>query len=222
MLQNFAERASLLDLALWSPTASASDYDALIQGALKAGVRAVCVPSSRVELAAAKLEDSTIKTVALVGFPLGNNDADVKRYEVEVAVDNGAREIEFVLNHAALKEGGASERLLLREMRDIVEAADERHVYLCMELPWLSKDEIVHACHLALDAGVTGISTATGFWPNLRVSATELKLLREATSAAFIIKAAPVPDEAAAKVLLESGANRIGVVFDPARKPSAA
>lgn len=211
VLKPSPDLASRLDLALWSPTASSTDYEALFQGAPKLGVRAVCIPSARVSQACARLEDTNVKIVVLTGFPLGNADPDANRFEAEAAIDNGAQEIETVLNYAALKENAKG---LLRELRDIVECAEERPVIIAAELAWLSNEEKVRLCHLALDAGITGISTGTGFWPNLHPDPEDIKLLREAASQKFVLKAAPITDEQAANAILAAGANRFGVVFD--------
>ena len=88
-------------------------------------VYGVCVASSRVELAASLLEDSDLKLTALVGTS-GNEDGDVKRYETEIAIDYGAQEIEVCLNVGRLKDG--DRKYVLRELRDVAEAADERIV----------------------------------------------------------------------------------------------
>ncbi len=176
------------------------------------GARAVCVPSGRVSLAYSRLEETAVKVIGLSGFPLGNQDADVKRFEAEVAVDNGAHEVEMTLNHTALKEGRSA--FLLRELRDVVEALDERPLIVAAEFPRLSESDIVQLCHICLDAGVVGISTGTGFWPQTRPGDALVKLAREATSPKFLIKIAPVTTEAQAAQMVGAGANRLGITFE--------
>ena len=73
----------------------------------------------------------------MVGFPFGAADADAKRYETEVAIDHGAQEIETVLNIGRLKDG--DHRYVLRELRDIAEAADERPVKVILEMSLLTR-----------------------------------------------------------------------------------
>ena len=109
----FARR---LESVLIAPEATRSDVAGACAEASRIGLAAVCIQSSRVAQAVALLEDTATKVVALVGFPWGAADADVKRYETEVALDHGAQEIEFFLNTGRLKDGEA--RYLLREMRD--------------------------------------------------------------------------------------------------------
>ena len=99
----------------------------------------VCVNGSRVAQACAFLDGSGVKVTTVVGFPLGAMDADAKRYETEVAIDNGAQEIDVVLNVGRLKDGDHS--FVLRELRDVVEAADERPVKVILETCYLTRQK---------------------------------------------------------------------------------
>src|SRR5258708_30777830 len=99
------ELAQRTELSLFRADATAKDVEKLCATAHNQKVYGVCVGGSRVELAASLLEDSELKVTALVGFPLGSADSDVKRYETEVAVDIGAQEIEMVINAGRLKDG---------------------------------------------------------------------------------------------------------------------
>ena len=206
-----AELANHLDVALWNPSATAGEIEALCAEARQLKVRAVCVNGSRVELAYARLEDSEVKAVALVGFPLGTMDADAKRFEAELAVDQGAHEVEIVLNPGLLKDGAHAR--LLRELRDVVEAADERPVCIALESSLLAREEIAIACQLILDSGAQSVATGTGFWPKVRGSPEEVKLLRELVGPKFGVKAAgDIPDRQTALTLLDAGATRLGIV----------
>jgi deoxyribose-phosphate aldolase len=212
-VQDFpSELAGRLELALWNPAATAGDFDRFCTGAINSKVRAVCVPSGRIARAVDRLEESAVKSIALIGFPLGNSDPDVKRFETEAAIDNGAQEIELVLNTGRLKEGDSAS--LLRELRDIVESADERPVCATIETSALKSDEITLVCHLLLDSGVTAVASSTGFWPGIKSDAAMIKLLRESTSPRFEIKAAPTAQEQEARAFIEAGATRLGVVLN--------
>jgi deoxyribose-phosphate aldolase len=149
--------------------------------------------------------------VALVGFPLGAMDPDAKRFELETAIDHGAQEIELVFNLGRLKDGDA--RYVLRELRDLAEAAEERPVCVALETARLTREEIVTACHLALDSGVTAVSNTTGFWGEAPPSMEEIRFLRETVGARFGLKAALIPDEAAAQAALQAGATRLGLRY---------
>jgi len=203
------ELAARVDAALWKPAATAGEIEAFCAAARERKLRALCVNGSRVALAYARLEDSGVHVVALIGFPLGEMDADAKRYETEVAVDHGAQEIEIVLNHGWLKDG--VHKPVLRELRDVVEAADERPVCAVIETTQLTRDEISAACHLILESGAKGVSTATDFWPDTHATEADVKLLRERLGPDFVVKAAGgICDAKTALALLAAGATRIG------------
>lgn len=204
-----------LDIALWKPAATAAEIQSLCAEARQQKLRAVCFNGSRVALAYAQLEDSGVKVVALVGFPLGAADADVKRYETEAAIDADAHEIEVVPNLGLLKDGQL--KYILRELRDMVEAADERPVCVALETALLTREEILRAAELIVESGAQAISTSTDFWPDSRVSADDVKLLRDAVGLKFIVKATGgIRDAQTALALLEAGASRIGLAYPAA------
>ena len=207
------EFASRVDAVLWKPSAIATEVTSVCAEARKYKFRAVCVNGSRIELAFAQLEDSGVQVVALIGFPLGAMDADAKRYETEVAIDHGAQEIEVVMNLGLLKDGAYKQ--VLRELRDVVEAADERPVCAVIEATQLTREEITLACKLILDSGAVAVSTGTDFWPDNHASEADVKLVREMAGPDFILKAAGgIRDAQTALALLDAGATRIGLT-DP-------
>jgi len=96
-------------------------------------------------------------------------------------------------------------------LRDVVEAADERPVCAVLETRALTRAEIAAACELISDAGVQAVSTGTDFWPDTRVTADDVKALREALDGKIIVKAAGnIRDTQTVLALLEAGATRIG------------
>jgi deoxyribose-phosphate aldolase len=204
-----AELAARLDGAFWKPAATPKEFAAFCAEARAKKLRAVTVNGSRVALAAAGLEDGAVQTVALIGFPLGTNDGDVKRYEAEVAVDFGAQELEIVLNLDHLKNG--KHDVALRELRDVIESADERHVCAVLETRALTRAEIASACAMLSEAGVQTVSTGTDFWPDTRVTVDDVKALRDALDTKIAVKAVGnIRDAQAAMALIEAGAARIG------------
>jgi deoxyribose-phosphate aldolase len=205
-----AELARCLDLSLAQPDATRQEIESLCAEAAGAKCRAVCLAGSRVELGRARVEESGVQIVGLVGFPLGVMDGDAKRFETEVAVDQGAQEIEMVLNVGQLKDG--DDKQVLRELRDVAEAADERPVCVAVETALLTPEETILACHLILDSGAVSVATGTGFWPARLVGTDDVKRLREVLGPKFGLKAVGgVGDETAALALLEAGATRIGL-----------
>ena len=207
-----SELAAQTDVAFWKPAASTKDFAAFCATARERRVRALCVNGSRVVLAAAGLEDSPVLLTALIGFPLGTGDSDVKRYEAEVAVDFGAQEIELVLNLDYLKNNG--EKACLREVNDVVAAADERHVCVVLETRALTRAEIVTTCGWLSATGIKCVSTGTDFWPDTRVDADDIKAIRDALDSKIAVKAVGnIRELAVALALLEAGAARIGTNF---------
>jgi deoxyribose-phosphate aldolase len=201
-----AELAWRLEHILARPDATRRDLEQLCAAARAQGAHGVCVCGSQVELARALLEDTEVKVTGLVGFPLGAADADAKRYETEVAIDHGAQEIETALSIGRLKDG--DHRSVLRELRDIAEAADERPVKVILEMSLLTAEEVRHACELALESGVHCVCTGTG----LRSAPTvqDVQRLRAAVGEKFGVKAAGLSDAQTALALIEAGATRIG------------
>jgi len=201
------ELARCIDHTLVQPEARRQDVARLCAEAREHGLHGVCVNGSRVELAYALLEDTEIKVIGLVGFPFGASDADVKRYETEVAIDHGAHEIEMVLNIGRLKEGDNS--YVLRELRDIAEAADERPVGVILEIGLLTPEEKNLACVLALDSGVHFVSTGTGLSGSASVA--DVHGLRAAVGDKFGVKASGgISGTRTAMALIEAGATRLG------------
>ena len=202
------ELAKSIESALFAADATRRDIEKLCAQARENGFHSVCVNGSQVELACAVLEESGIQVVALVGFPLGAGDTDAKRYEVEVAADQGAHEIDFVINLGRLKDGDRN--FVLREMRDIVEAADERPVKAVIESSLLTREEKILVCELALDSGVKFVATSTDFHA-LAVTVEDVKLLCETLGDQAGVKAAGgIHDWKMVAALIDAGAKRIG------------
>ena len=202
------ELAQSIESALFAPDATRRDIEQLCAQARENGFHSVCVNGSQVELACAVLEDSDIQVVALVGFPLGAGNSDAKRYEAEVAADQGAHEIDFVINLGRLKDGDRN--FILREMRDIVEAADERPVKAVVESSLLTREEKILVCELALDSGVKFVATSTDFHAPA-VTVEDVKLLCEVLGDQAGVKAAGgIHDWKTIAALIDAGAKRIG------------
>ena len=153
--------ARCIDHTLLRADALAAEVEQWCAEARAFGFFSVCVNGSRVLQARHLLEETPVKVSAVVGFPLGATDADTKRFETESAIDNGAGEIDVVLNLGRLKEG--DDRYVLRELRDVVEAADERPVKVIVETCLLTREEKIRACRLVLESGAHFVKTSTGW-----------------------------------------------------------
>jgi deoxyribose-phosphate aldolase len=200
--------ARFIDHTLLRPDATAKEIEHLCAEARELGFYGVCVNGTHVAQAYALLEDTAVNVCTVVGFPLGAMDTDAKRYETEVAIDNGAAEIDVVLNIGRLKDGDRN--FVLRELRDVVEAADERPVKVILETALLSRDEKVLACQLVFDSGAKFVKTSTGFGSG-GATVEDVKLLRQAVGEKFGVKASGgIRDVKTSLVMIEAGATRLG------------
>ncbi|HEU5396169.1 MAG TPA: deoxyribose-phosphate aldolase [Verrucomicrobiae bacterium] len=204
-----SQLAGYIDHTLLKADATVRDIERLCAEAREHRFFAVCVNGSWVVDAKHFLEDSGVKTVAVVGFPLGAMSTDAKRFETEAAVDDGADEIDVVLNVGRLRNG--DDQYVLRELRDVVEAADERTVKVILETCRLTEEEKVRACRLVEDTGAHFVKTSTGFGPGGATPA-DVRLLRATVGPKFGVKASGgIRDAKTALAMIEAGATRLGV-----------
>lgn len=202
-----ADLARRIEHTCLDPAATRRDIEKLCAETREQGFFGVCVMGSRVELARALLEETDFKIIAFVGFPLGTEDLDVKRYETEVAVDAGAHEIEAVINIGKLKDG--DHKYVLRELRDIVEAADERPVRAVLELSLLTDAELHALSELVPESGVQAVSTGSGMGSSVDIG--QVRTLRGLLGEKFLIKSAGgIENATTALALVEAGAFRLG------------
>ena len=204
-VESFAERVERI---LLHPLATREEVQRLCEEARLNAFYGVGVPSSWVEEAYELIDSSSLKISCLIGFPFGSADADVKRFETEVAVDNGAHEIELMPNYGFIKSGDYPR--LLRELRDVVEAADERPVSVSLEVGSLTASELQETAAVVLDSGAQfiGSSGLMGKTPGLDAIAN----LRKLVGPRFGVKAGGLRDLAAAQALIDAGANRLALL----------
>jgi deoxyribose-phosphate aldolase len=200
---NPSDLPRIIELPLWRVDATSKDVEEICRKARDQKLYGVCVASSRVELAVSLLDESDAKVTALVGFS-GSEDGDVKRYETEIAIDYGAQEIEVCLNVGKLKDG--DRKYVLRELRDVAEAADERIVKVEIRPKLLTRDEIKLACELVLDSGAHFVSAKYITSPSIE----DIKACREAIGPKFGLKAgSEILEVEEALALVAAGANRL-------------
>ena len=203
-----AQLAAYIDHTLLKPDASREQIEKLCAEAREHQFYSVCVNGCWVETARTFLEGSVVKVAAVVGFPLGAMSADVKRYETDAAIDDGAQEIDVVLNIARLKAG--DDKFIFRELVDVVEDADERPVKVIMETCLLTDAEKVLACQLIVESGAQFVKTSTGFSTG-GATIADIKLLRATVGPNFGVKASGgIRDTATALAMIEAGATRLG------------
>ena len=200
--------AGYIDHTLLKPEASLKEIEQLCAEARDHNFYAVCVNGSWVTQARHFLDGSDVKVATVVGFPLGAADSDTKRFETEAAIDNDAQEIDVVINIGRLKDG--DDEYVLRELRDVVEAAAERPVKVIIETCLLTSAEKIRACRIVLDAGAQFVKTSTGFSTG-GATVEDVKLFREIVGEKFGVKAAGgIRDTQTALAMIEAGADRLG------------
>jgi deoxyribose-phosphate aldolase len=203
-----AQLAAYIDHTVLKPDASPAQIEQLCAEAREHQFFSVCLNGSWVAAARHFLDGTDVKVAAVVGFPLGAMSSDVKRYETEVAIDDGAHEIDVVLNVARLKAG--EDKYVLRELADVVEAADERTVKVILETCLLNDAEKVRACQLVVESGAQFVKTSTGF-STAGATVADVKLLRETVGPKFGVKASGgVRDAQTALAMIAAGATRLG------------
>jgi len=203
-----AQLAAFIDHTLLKPDASRAQIEKLCAEAREHKFFSVCVNGSWIATAHQLLEDSDVKVASVVGFPLGAMASDVKRFEAEAAIDDGAHEVDMVLNIARLKAD--DHKFVLREIIDVVEAADERTVKVILETCLLTDEEKTRACKIVVESGAHFVKTSTGFSTS-GATIADVKLMRETIGPKFGVKASGgIRDAQTALAMIKAGATRLG------------
>jgi len=206
------ELARIIDHTALGPEVDKARVEKLCQEAMQHKFFAVCIPPTFVGFARQILRDSGVKVCTVVGFPHGQNRPEVKALEARLAVEEGADEVDMVINIPALKAGDYAH--VLSEIRAVREATQKaaRPIVLkvILECALLSQEEKVAGAILAKAAGADFVKTSTGFGPG-GATPEDVALLRRAVGPNFGVKAAGgIRDYASAVRMVEAGANRIG------------
>lgn len=202
--------AGLIDHTLLKPDATPDEIAQLCFEARKYGFASVCVNPTHVRLSAQLLEGSDVRVCTVIGFPLGATPPEVKAFEAADAMDNGATEIDMVINIGALKAGDLT--LVAQDIRGVVQVCHERGVLVkvILETALLNDEEKVSGSLLAKEAGADYVKTSTGFGPG-GATVEDVALMRRAVGPAMGVKAAGgIRSYADAEHMVEAGATRIG------------
>ncbi len=147
----------------------------------------VCINSSYVPLAVDLLRDSDIKVCSVVGFPLGMMETSSKACETKQVVQNGAHEVDMVINVGRLKSG--DEKFVKEDIEAVVGASEDALVKVIIETCYLTDEEKIKACELCKDAGADFVKTSTGFGA-YGAFPYDIKLMRNIVGTNFGVKAA--------------------------------
>ena len=171
----------------------------------------VCVNPCYVSLAKENLKNSDVKIVTVIGFPLGANTTDVKVFETKKAIEDGADEIDMVINVTWLKDKKFD--LIVNEIKNIKSVCGQHNLKVILETDLLEKDEIKKACELCIEGGADLVKTSTGFVKNgVGAKAEDVKLMHDTVAPhGLLVKASGgIRDKEAAKAMIEAGASRLG------------
>lgn len=204
-----AEMAQYIDHTLLKPEATTEMIDKLCEEAARFNFRAVCVNSGSVAHVADRLRGSDVAICSVVGFPLGAVHTQAKAAEARYAVEDGAGELDMVLNIGALKSGDLQKVASdIREVR--YTAGIGRILKVIIETCLLTEKEKVQACEIAEAAGADFVKTSTGF-AGAGASVADVALMRKAVSEKIGIKASGgIKDFETARSMVIAGADRIG------------
>lgn len=198
--------ASMIDHTLLKPEATAQDVAALIEEAHRLGTYSVCISPSQLPVEVPE----GLHVATVVGFPSGAVKPEIKAAEAGLAVNNGAEEIDMVINIALVLKGRFD--ALEEEIRTVRSACQGKVLKVIIESAALSDDAIVAACRAAEAAGADFVKTSTGFHPAGGASVHAVKLMADTVGGRLGVKASGgIRTGADAQAMIDAGATRLGL-----------
>ena len=213
---NNAELAKMIDHTILKANATQSDIEKLCEEAKKYNFASVCVNPYWVPLASDLLKNSTVKLCTVIGFPLGATSSESKASETEIAILQGADEVDMVINVGAMKNNKTD--IVENDILAVVNSARKTGktknkniiVKVILETCYLTKDEIKNACLCAKNAGADFVKTSTGFGTG-GATVEDVKLMKETVGSSMEVKASGgIRDYETAIKMIEAGATRLG------------
>ena len=197
-----------IDHTILKATASSTDVQKLCEEAIEHEFYSVCVNGCYVADAKHLLQGTDVKVAAVVGFPLGAMTTAAKVFEAKEAIENGAGEIDMVINIAKLKDGEFE--FVENEIRQIKEAIGDNVLKVMIETCYLTDEEKVKACELSLAAKADFVKTSTGFGTG-GATYEDVKLMKSVVGDNAKVKASGgVRDKETAQKYVDLGAERLG------------
>jgi len=203
-INRFIEQTNL------KPTLVDKDIDILVAEAKEYQFVGVCLPSFWVKRAAREICDEDIQLVTVIGFPLGYQRTESKLLEIEKAIDDGANELDVVMNVSAFKTGMPWTKIELAKCAKLAHDG-EAMLKVIIETAYLNESEIINACKLVADAGADFVKTSTGF-ASEGAKTEHVQLMRAHSPSNVGVKASGgIRDYNTAKAMIDAGADRLGV-----------
>ncbi len=200
--------AKYIDHTYLKAEGTTKHIDKIIAEAIEHKFKTICVNSSWIKYAKAKLKGTEIGITSVIGFPLGAMATQAKVFEAKLAVDHGADEIDMVINIGRLKDGQFD--YVLNEIKDIKRAIGNHVLKVIIETALLTKEEKIKATEITMNSGAEYVKTSTGFSYH-GATPEDVKLMKEVVGDKILIKAAGgVKTPADLDEMIKIGASRIG------------
>ncbi|MFO7445827.1 MAG: deoxyribose-phosphate aldolase [Ignavibacteriaceae bacterium] len=202
--------AAKIDHTLLKPDATPDEITVLCEEAKKYKFASVCINPCYVELCSGLLKGTEVKVCTVIGFPLGATTTEVKIYEAEQAISNGAGEIDMVINVGKLKSG--SYEYVFNDIYKVVQTAHKNNAIckVILETALLTDEEKVKACIICKKAGADFVKTSTGFSKS-GATTGDIALMKYVVGSGMGVKASGgIRSTEDAEAMIASGADRIG------------
>ncbi len=202
--------APYIDHTLLKPICTSSDIQELCREAVEFGFAAVCVPPFVVKQAVKALTGTSVKTATVIGFPMGYSSLESKIAETQQAIQDGADELDVVINLIALKNGDWS--YLEKEMQDLADLIHEKGkmIKVIVESGLLTREELIRCCVIYGKMEIDFMKTSTGY-AEKGASVSDVQAMRNKLPHQVKIKASGgIRHYAFARELIEAGADRLG------------
>lgn len=198
-----------IDHTILKPDATREDIKKICEEAKKYDFASVCVNQYYTKYVSEQLEGTNVKTCVVVGFPLGATSYSVKAYETKMAIQDGAQEIDMVINIGALKNKEYD--IVYKDIKAVVDEANKKAlVKVILETCLLTEEEKVKACELSVKAGADFVKTSTGFSSG-GATIEDIKLMKNTVKDEALVKASGgIRDYDTAIAVINAGADRIG------------
>ena len=206
--------ASMIDHTNIKPNATVKDINNLCNDAMEYNFSSACVTPTNVALAYEILKSTDVNVCSVIGFPYGANKSEIKAFEALVAVEDGAVELDMVMNIGALKS--CADSLVKRDIEGVVESADGMVVKVILETALLTNNEKIRACNISKEAGADYIKTSTGVgYPGANIR--DISLIRETVGNDMGVKASGgIRNLNTVLDMVKAGATKIGTSTGPA------
>lgn len=201
--------AKYIDHTILKPEATTEVVKSLCEEAKEYGFASVCVNACHAALVSKELEGTEVKTCVVVGFPLGATTKEVKAFETTQAINDGANEIDMVINVGALKDKNYD--LVKEDIKAVVDAAKNRAIVkVIIETCLLTEEEKIKVCEISKEVGADFVKTSTGFSTG-GATKEDIALMRKTVGKDIGVKASGgIRDYNTAMDMINAGASRIG------------